>query len=147
MSSVAIKPLTHTNFPDWLPLWNANNLGIVNETVTTETWARICDTDSPVHGLGAFDGDTLVGLVHYILHPTTGAIEPVCYMQDVFVTPEHRKLGIARKLIAHLANIGKREKWARMYWLAESKNTAAQNLYKSLGVKMDFTLHILPLSN
>ena len=141
-----IRPFEQNDFPQWLPLWNANNLGVINEPVTTETWTRICDPESQVYGLGAFNKDQLIGLVHYILHPTTGAIEPICYMQDVFVHPSHRKKGIARKMVEHLVKIGKREKWARMYWLAEANNTAAQNLYKTLGVRLDFTLHIMPLN-
>ena len=140
-----IRPFTFADFPAWLPLWNANNLGVINDAVTNETWARMCDTQSAVNGLGAFQGQELVGLVHYVLHPTTGAIEPVCYMQDVFVSPAHRQKGIARQLIEHLAALGRDQKWTRLYWLAENQNEAAQALYQSLGVHMDFSLHIMPL--
>jgi RimJ/RimL family protein N-acetyltransferase len=37
------------------------------------------------------------------------------------------------------------ENWARIYWLADGSNDAAQRLYKNLGVKLDFSLHIMPL--
>ena len=87
----------------------------------------------------------MVGLVHYVLHPTTGAVAPVCYMQDVYVDPAQRGKGIARKLVKAVALQGKKEGWARMYWLAETSNEAAQGLYKDIGSKLDFTLHILPM--
>ena len=64
-------------------------------------------------------------------------------MQDVYVDPAQRKQGIARRMIEALSREGKTQKWPRIYWLAERDNEAAQNLYKSLGVKLDFTLHVL----
>ena len=140
-----IRPLQPNDFPDWLPLWDGNNLGQRDEKVTTQTWTRLMDENQPVHGLCAVKGDKLVGLVHYILHPTTGSIEPVCYMQDVYTDPTHRSQGIGRKLVKAVAARGKQEKWARIYWMAESSNKAAQGLYKRLGSKLDFTLHILPI--
>ena len=143
---VKIRPLKQNDFPNWLPLWDGNNQGQRNEDVTAQTWSRLIDPGAGVHGLGAFDGEAMLGLVHYILHPSTGTLEPICYMQDVYVAPEHRKQGIARRLVREVAKIGERENWARMYWLAETANEPAQKLYKNIGVKLDFTLHILPLS-
>ena len=140
-----IRAVTSDDFPQWLALWNANNLGQVNEPVTTQTWMRILDDASPVHALVAEDKGNLVGLVQYVVHPTTGSLSDVCYMQDVFVTPGHRKRGIARKMVQELERIGKRAKWARIYWLAESDNEAAQALYRDLGQKLDFTLHVLAM--
>lgn len=119
-------------------------MGVRDEKVTSETWTRLIDPDFPIHGLIAEKDSRLIGLLHYVIHPTTGSIKPVCYMQDVYVDPAHRRKGIARKLIKHLSDTAKsHKKWARMYWLAESHNEAAQTLYQTLGVKMDFTLHML----
>lgn len=140
-----IRALTSDDFGGWLVLWNANNLGHINEPVTTQTWMRLMDDQAQVFGIVAEDKGALVGLVQYIVHPTTGSIEPACYMQDVFVTPKMRGRGIAKAMIGELERIGKREAWSRVYWLAEAGNEAAQALYKSLGQKMDFTLHILPI--
>ncbi len=143
--TVKIRPLEPNDFPDWLPLWDGNNMGDRNEEVTTETWARLIDPDSQVNGLGAFKGSAMVGLVHYILHPSTGYIEPVCYMQDVYTDPAQRGKGVASALVEELAKIARREKWGRMQWVAEDNNEAAQALYKNIGVKLDFSLHVLPL--
>ena len=142
---IKIRAIENRDFPDWLPLWDGNNLGQRDEEVTSETWSRLIDPESKVCGLVAEQDGALVGLVHYILHPTTGAVRDACYMQDVFVAPEVRRQGIAKKLVEHLSAIGKKEKWARMYWLAEAENENAQALYKSLGVRLDFTFHVLVL--
>ncbi len=146
MSKIKIRPLEPNDFPDWLPLWDGNNQGQRNEAVTTETWARLTDPDYPVFGLCAENSGKMAGILHYILHPTTGSIQPVCYMQDLYVDPRARQKGIGKALVQELAGLGKAEKWARLYWLAEEDNKAAQKLYKNLGVKLNFSLHVMPLN-
>lgn len=145
MSKITIRPLEPNDFPNWLPLWDGNNMGQRDETVTTQTWSRLMDAESPVDGLCALRGGEMAGLVHYILHPTTGAIENACYMQDVYVDPEFRQQGIAAKLVRALDKKGRFEGWSRLYWLADADNEAAQALYKNIGVKMNFNLFIQPL--
>ena len=142
--SLTIRPLAPDDYNQWLVLWDANNQGHINHEVTAMTWRRLMENDQ-VRGLMALDDGKMVGLVHFILHPVTGHIKPVCYMQDLFVDPTHRRKGIARKLVSALAARGTSESWARIYWLAEAQNREAQMLYKNLGLKLDFTLHVLPL--
>ena len=142
-----IRTLTPNDFPEWLALWNANNMGYKDEAVTTQTWARLLDNSSTVNALVAEDTGALIGLLQYVIHPTTGSLTDICYMQDVFVAPEKRGKGIAKKMIKELERLGRQEKWSRIYWLAEADNEAAQALYKNLGQKMDFTLHILPINS
>ncbi|QQG36605.1 MAG: GNAT family N-acetyltransferase [Micavibrio aeruginosavorus] len=139
-----IRGLKPEDYDHWLVLWDANNQGHVNQAVTNSTWERLIENQQ-VCGLGAFQDNRMVGLVHYILHPVTGHLKPVCYMQDLFIDPQHRRKGIGRQLVAALATQGRKEGWARLYWLAEEKNKEAQSLYKNLGLKLDFTLHVLPL--
>ena len=139
-----ITPLDKKHYTQWLPLWEENCRHQVTQDITSTTWQRMCDAHSAVNGLGAFDGDELVGFVHYILHPVTGHMNPVAYMQDVFTAPAHRRRGVARQLIGELAAIGRAQGWPRIYWLAEADNEAAQQLYADIGVKLKFTLHALP---
>lgn len=139
-----VRALSFDDFPSWLPLWIENNQGQNDEAVTSQTWQRLCDPASMVHGLGAFDEDgTLLGILHYILHPTTGSLHPACYMQDLFVTPAQRGKGVAKVLLAELERTHRREKWARIYWLAERYNPEAQALYKKFGVEIPFSVHVL----
>ncbi len=143
--AVSIRAITEDDYDQWLPLWDGNNLGTRDEAVTAQTWARLNDGDHAVNGLVAEDDGALIGLTHYIVHPTTGSLTDVCYMQDVYVDPDHRKKGVARKMVEHLAIIGMKKHWARLYWLADDGNAAAQELYKHIGVKLNFSLHILAL--
>lgn len=142
--SITVRTLKAEDYDQWLVLWNANNQGHINNDVTAATWQRLMENQD-VRGLVAEDNGVMAGLVHFILHPVTGHLKPVCYMQDVFVSPTHRRKGIGRQLVTALATVGTQEGWARMYWLAEAQNKEAQALYKNLGLKLDFTLHVLPL--
>ena len=139
-----IRPFKPSDFDGWNTLWQANNQGLIQDMVTLETWRRLLSSKDRVYGLGFWQDGKLTGFLHYILHPVTGFIEPACYMQDLFVAESHRRQGIARRLVWELEEIGKEDRWARIYWLAERANPAAQNLYKTLGIPIDFTLHILP---
>ncbi len=146
MNRLTIRPLALDDFGNWLPLWDGNNLGQRDESVTTETWSRLIDpNNTQVNGIGAHMGDDLVGIVHYILHPTTGQINPVCYMQDVFVDPAHRRKGIGKRMVNEVTKIGKKENWARLYWLAQFGNVEAKAMYENFGIKLNFTLYVLPL--
>lgn len=112
--------------------------------VTAATWQRLM-ADDQVCGLVAEQDGVLVGLTHYVTHPVTGHLKPVCYMQDVFVRPEYRRQGVGRALVSRLAQIGRQQQWARIYWLAEASNKEALALYNKLGLKLDFNLFVLPL--
>ncbi|MCK5384448.1 MAG: GNAT family N-acetyltransferase [Alphaproteobacteria bacterium] len=147
MNKLVIRPLVLEDYSKWLPLWNGNNLGQHNEDVTAKTWERLCDPkNTQVNGLAADMGGRLLGITHYILHPTTGHINQVCYMQDVYVDPAHRRKGIAKRMVEELTKIAVREKWARMYWLTQTGNLEAKAMYESFGVKLDFSFYVLPIS-
>lgn len=147
MNRMIIRPLSFEDFPKWLPLWDGNNMGQRDEAVTAETWSRICDSENwMVNGLCAEMGEEMMGIVHYILHPTTGAINPVCYMQDVYVDTAHRRKGIGKRLVNEVTKIGEKEQWARMYWLTQEGNAEAKAMYENFGIKLNFTFYVLPIS-
>lgn len=147
MNRIIIRPLKFEDFPQWLPLWDGNNLGQRDDIVTMETWTRLTDPKNmQVNGLCAEQNGDILGIVHYILHPTTGAVNPVCYMQDVFVAPIHRRKGIGKRLVADVTKIGQAEKWARMYWLTQDGNAEAKAMYENFGIKLNFSFYVLPLN-
>lgn len=141
-----IRPLQNSDYADWLPLWNANNLGQINDALTARTWARLTDPADPaMQGLAFIEDGHVSGMLHFILHPTTGNLKDVCYMQDLFVSPNNRGKGIAKQLLRELEKMGKSQGWARIYWLADNTNAPAQALYRNLGVRLNFSLHVLPV--
>lgn len=147
MNRIIVRPLRPDDYAKWLPLWDGNNLGQSDPAVTAVTWHRLCDPENQqVNGLCAEQNGELLGIVHYILHPTTGNITPVCYMQDVYVSPDHRRKGVGKRLVEAVTKIGAQEKWARMYWLTQDSNHEAKEMYKNFGVKLNFSFYVLPIA-
>ena len=142
--NVQVRPLERKDYDNWHPLWQANCLNQISDEVTTETWRRLTNPKENVYGLGVFyDENRAYGFLHYILHPVTGFTQYACYMQDLYIDSTVRRSGYAKRLIWDLNEMGKNENWARIYWFAENDNIAAQNLYKTLGISMNFSLHML----
>ncbi len=103
-------------------------------------WVRILDPAHPMDAWLAFDeavGPDPVGLAHTILHPHTFPLKQVCYLEDLFVAPAARRRGIARALIAAVAEAGRLHGWQRIYWVTETTNVTAQRLYASLARQVD----------
>ena len=68
--------------------------------VTDQTFARMTERRDGCFGLAAEAEDgTLVGFTHCVLHPTTWSQGGTCYLEDLYVDPDHRGTAAARALI------------------------------------------------
>ncbi|AKJ30121.1 GNAT family N-acetyltransferase [Caldimonas brevitalea] len=90
-------------------------------------WQRLLQ-QRDVFGLGAVLDGQLVGLAHYLFHGSTWSPR-VCYLQDLFTSPEARGQGVARMLIEAVADEARRHGAARYYWLTQEHNETARKLY------------------
>lgn len=57
------------------------------------------------------------------------------YLEDLFVKPEHRGLGLGKRLLVHLAKLAVERNCARFEWTVLDWNTPAIEFYESLGSK------------
>src|SRR5271154_3254653 len=109
--------------------------------ITDMTWARFFDAYEPVHGLVAESGGTLLGLTHYLFHRSTTAIEPLCYLQDLFTVEAARGKGVGRALIEEVYQRAKRAGCGRVYWHTHETNATAMRLYDKLAEKSGFLVY------
>ncbi len=72
-----------------------------------------------------------------VLHDGTWVVAPICYLEDLFVTPEFRSRGIGRMLIGDIVDRAKAKGWSRLYWHTR-ENNPARNLYDEFGSADDF---------
>jgi GNAT superfamily N-acetyltransferase len=149
LTMIQIRPLQPTDRAAWAPLWDGYNAfyGRAGETalpapITEMTWARFFDAYEPLHALVAADeSGRLLGLVHYLFHRSTTRIEPTCYLQDLFTTPESRGRGVGRALIEGVYAAVRQAGGRRVYWQTHTTNAAARALYDKLARHDGFLIY------
>ena len=146
--SVTIRPVTPADYEQWLPLWDGYNAfyGRSGPTalapeITRMTWGRFFDAYEPVHALVADKDGKLLGLTHYLYHRSTTAIEPSCYLQDLFTAEAARGQGVASALIYGVYERAKQAGAPRVYWQTHETNRTARTLYDKVAAHLGFIVY------
>jgi GNAT superfamily N-acetyltransferase len=77
-----------------------------------------------------------VGFALYFHTFSTFVCRPGLWLEDLFVVPEHRRSGIGRMLLSHLAGVAVKRGCARFEWSALDWNEPALSFYDALGAEM-----------
>jgi len=149
-NTFSVRAATAGDKAAWLALWRGYQTFYeidLDEEVNELTWARITDPDIPQMGalLSVTAEGQAVGLLNYVAHYNTWSAVEVCYLEDLFVTPQARGGGAARALIEHLSHIGRAAGWSRIYWHTARDNTQAQILYNKIAERTGWVRYDLDL--
>ena len=83
------------------------------------------------------DGEA-AGFALWFQNFSTWTGRPGLWLEDLFVWPQHRRLGVGNALLRYLARICVERNYGRFEWSVLDWNTPAIDFYKSLGaVPMD----------
>ena len=116
----------------------------LSEPITRHTWNRIMDFTSPVHAIVAEDAAAgVIGICNYILHENTWTLTPVCYLEDLFVDPHQRAVGVGKQLIDWLVAEMKVQGWSRLYWNTRENNYRARGLYDKFTPHSGFLRYVI----
>lgn len=129
---------------EWAVLWQGYQdfyKVALPSAVTETTWARLLDPAEPVHGLGAVSGATLLGFAHFLTHRSTWMTADTCYLQDLYVVPEARGTGIARRLLEAVYIAADKAGAGQVYWLTHHSNAQARRLYDRLATNAGFIVY------
>ncbi|MCM5680885.1 GNAT family N-acetyltransferase [Schlegelella sp. S2-27] len=144
--NLLISPLSAEDRSSWEALARGYKAFYQTEVSAAEydtAWGRLLEQDG-VFGMGARADGVMVGIAHYLFHTSTWAPE-ICYLQDLFVSPQARGKGVARALIEAVAARARQAGAARYYWLTQEHNAAARALYDKVGKFNGFIRYDFPL--
>lgn len=146
---MVVRPLRLEDREQWQPLWDGYNLFYERPNfpngITEVSWARFFDTAEEMFaGVAEIDG-RLVGLVHYLYHRSTTAIEKVCYLQDLFTAPDVRGQGVGGALIDYVYGQAARAGLRRVYWQTHEANPA-RKLYDQKAQLSPFRRYVKELA-
>jgi GNAT superfamily N-acetyltransferase len=144
--TTTIRPLSPQDKAEWSTLW-AGYLAYYETSLAPEvfdtTFARLTDpTCTHQNALVAEREGRLIGLVHYIYHAHNWRVEDVCYLQDLFVTPEARGTGAARMLIEAVYAAADANGTPSVYWLTQDFNATARRLYDRVAKVTPFVRYV-----
>jgi GNAT superfamily N-acetyltransferase len=141
MPKIDIRAVSLNERAVWERLWTGY-LEFYKTSVPRETydvtWARLNDPNEPVHLLGAYVDGKLAGIVHYLFHRSCWSPGDYCYLQDLFVAEDARKLGLGRALIEAVEQQARAAGASRVYWLTHESNATARALYDKLAENLGF---------
>ncbi len=70
-------------------------------------------------------------------------MRPTCYLEDLFVDPVARAVGVGRVLLDDLVTLGGARVWSSLYWHTRGDNARARTLYDRYVAADDFVRHRL----
>lgn len=141
-TDVTVRPVRAGDYDPWCALWRGYLTfyeASVPEAVYQSTFARLTGDDpQDFHGFVAERDGALIGLTHYLFHRHCWRIENVCYLQDLYATPESRGTGVGRALIEAVYARADAAGAPNVYWLTQEFNTTARQLYDRIGTLTPF---------
>jgi GNAT superfamily N-acetyltransferase len=142
--SLIIEGLNQTDRDAWEALFRAYIEFYGREepqSMYDRAWAEF-RRGRQLHALGARLDGNLVGIAHFVVHPSTSSAD-VCYLQDMFTAPDARGQGAGRALIDAVVTWARNHGCARVYWQTKADNTTARRLYDSVTDVSDFVVYRL----
>lgn len=134
MKDMMIRDIDAGDYAGWRRLWDgylAFYRQDLPEAVTARTWARLL-APAGIFGRGAVQGADVLGFYIAFTHPSTWVMGEDCYLEDLFVDPAARGLGVGRALMADVQEVARAKGCARLYWHTDIDNARARGLYDSI---------------
>lgn len=141
-STGRVRALTRADRDVWAVLWTDYLTfyeSSVEAAVYDSTFDRLLGTDPQDFNALVYELDgEVVGLVHYLFHRHAWKIERVCYLQDLYVSPQARGTGAGRALIEAVYAAADAANSPNVYWLTQDFNETARQLYDRIGTLSPF---------
>ena len=146
--TLTLRPLQQGDRPRWAELWQGY-LEFYETSLPAEVYdatfaALLSDAPHSPSCLLAEHEGRIIGLVHFLFHAHCWRPEGICYLQDLFVSPEARACGAGRALIEAVYKAADVRGVPGVYWLTQDFNTTARQLYDRVGQCTPFIKYVRP---
>jgi len=101
------------------------------QTITESIFA----SDSHVNALICEENNEAIGISIYFYNYSTWLAKPGLYLEDLYVSPEHRGKGAGKLLLKKLARIALARGCGRFEWSCLDWNKPSRDFYESIGAQ------------
>jgi len=146
-SPYSIRAICQTDEKTWTKLWlqymDFYETNIASE-ITQNTFKKLLVNDDKMGCLLACDENNIpIGFLTYVTHRSTWKLNPVCYLNDLFVCNNHRKNGVASQLLNQLKKLSDQFGWSQIYWLTKPDNFIAQKFYEKIATGQPWIEYVM----
>jgi GNAT superfamily N-acetyltransferase len=146
MGDISVSSLKPADRSDWERLFRgylAFYEMSLDDAALDRAWREFAGGER-MHALGAWLDGELVGIVHFLEHPSTSEAD-VCYLEDLFTDPAVRGRGVARALVGAVVDSARARGCSRVYWVTQESNQTARRLYDRIAVNSGFIRYEIPI--
>lgn len=117
----------------------------MNKEILDNVWSWIFDDDNKFYAFLAKDheGNTL-GLMHYREMPSPLRGKAIGFLDDLFVLPENRGLGVADALFRALELSANRHNWPMVRWITADNNYRGRGVYDKIAERTSWITYQMP---
>lgn len=139
-SSVKIRPATLEDTSAlWHLLYNKAEFDKKLDTLAATPEALTADFfDQPnyIEAIVAESEGEVVGFATFLHNYSTFLTKPGLYIDDLFILPLHRRQGLGKAMLAHLAQLAVKRDCGRLEWLVAIWNDNAIAFYQQMGASV-----------
>ncbi|MFB7177944.1 GNAT family N-acetyltransferase [Streptomyces sp. NPDC056257] len=139
MSDINVRAVRAEDFAQWRTLYRGYaDFYRVEQTeeAAATVWSWVTDPGHEVSALVAEDSSgRLLGLAHYrpFARPLSATVG--CFLDDLFVAPEHRGSGAADRLLGALRELAAERGWSVVRWITADDNHRARSKYDQVATR------------
>lgn len=91
--------------------------------------------DSSAHAVICYVGNAAIGFAVYSFNYSTWLGKNGLYVEDLYVSCEHRNIGAGKSMLKYLAQLAVTQQCGRVEWTVMQWNEPAINFYQSIGAQ------------
>ena len=115
----------------------------INDKILQTVWGWLNDNKHELQGIVYEVDNKIVALAHFRRMPRPLKGQDICFLDDLFVDPQHRGQKIGEKLINRIREISKSRGWSLVRWITRDDNLRAKSLYDRVSEKTNWDVYEL----